>query len=197
MEKFNVLNGLVAPLDRANVDTDQIIPKEFLSSIKRTGFGQGLFAAWRKDPQFVLNQARFKDATILLARKNFGCGSSREHAPWALMDYGFRCVIAPSFADIFFTNSFKNGLLLVVLTEAEVDRLFHECAAFPGFRLVVDLAQQSVASANGAQSFRFDIEPFRKYCLLNGLDEIGLTLRHADKIRAFEAQRKAQYPWYF
>ena len=197
MEKFNVLNGLVAPLDRANVDTDQIIPKEFLSSIKRTGFGQGLFAAWRKDPQFVLNQARFKDATILLARKNFGCGSSREHAPWALMDYGFRCVIAPSFADIFFTNSFKNGLLPVVLTEAEVDRLFHECAAFPGFRLVVDLAQQSVASANGAQSFRFDIEPFRKYCLLNGLDEIGLTLRHADKIRAFEAQRKAQYPWYF
>jgi 3-isopropylmalate/(R)-2-methylmalate dehydratase small subunit len=197
MVKFTVLNGLVAPLDRANVDTDQIIPKEFLSSIKRTGFGAGLFSAWRKDPQFVLNQARFKGATILLARKNFGCGSSREHAPWALMDYGFRCVIAPSFADIFFTNSFKNGFLPVVLSEAEVDRLFHECAAFPGFRLVVDLEKQAVSTADASQAFHFQIEPFRKYCLLNGLDEIGLTLRHADKIAAFEAQRKAQYPWYF
>jgi len=197
MEKFTVLNGLVAPLDRANVDTDQVIPKEYLSSIKRTGFAQGLFGAWRKDPQFVLNQSRYKGASILLARKNFGCGSSREHAPWALMDYGFRCVIAPSFGDIFFTNSFKNGFLPVVLREDEVDRLFHACNAFPGFRLVVDLDSQTVATTDGSQSYRFEIDPFRKYCLLNGLDEIGLTLRHADKIRAFEAQRKAQYPWYF
>jgi len=197
MEQFTVLNGLVVPLDRANVDTDQIIPKQYLASIKRTGFGEGLFADWRKDPAFVLNQPRFKGATILLARKNFGCGSSREHAPWALRDYGFRSVIAPSFADIFFNNSFKNGFLLVVLSEAEVERLFHECAAFPGFRLVIDLEQQSVASADGKLVMRFDIDPFRKYCLLNGLDEIGLTLRHADKIREFEARRKAQYPWYF
>jgi len=145
----------------------------------------------------VLNQPRYKGATILLGRKNFGCGSSREHAPWALMDYGFRSVIAPSFADIFFNNSFKNGFLPVVLTEAEVDRLFHQCNAFPGFRLVIDLERQSVASADGTLSMHFEIDPFRKYCLLNGLDEIGLTLRHADKIRAFEARRKAQYPWYF
>jgi 3-isopropylmalate/(R)-2-methylmalate dehydratase small subunit len=197
MVKFTVLNGLVAPLDRANVDTDQIIPKQYLSSIKRTGFGQGLFADWRKDPQFVLNQPRYKAATILLGRKNFGCGSSREHAPWALRDYGFQCLIAPSFADIFFINCFKNGLLPIVLSEAEVDRLFHECAAFPGFRLVVDLEKQTVATTDGALVMNFPIDPFRKYCLLNGLDEIGLTLRHADKIRAFEAQRKAQYPWYF
>jgi 3-isopropylmalate/(R)-2-methylmalate dehydratase small subunit len=197
MVKFTVLNGLVVPLDRANVDTDQIIPKQYLSSIKRTGFGQGLFADWRKDPQFVLNQPRYKAATILLGRKNFGCGSSREHAPWALRDYGFQCLIAPSFADIFFINCFKNGLLPIVLTEAEVDRLFHECAAFPGFRLVVDLEKQTVATTDGALVMNFPIDPFRKYCLLNGLDEIGLTLRHADKIRAFEAQRKAQYPWYF
>ena len=197
MEKFTVLSGLVVPLDRANVDTDQIIPKQYLASIKRTGFAQGLFADWRKDPDFVLNQPRYKGATILLGRKNFGCGSSREHAPWALMDYGFRSVIAPSFADIFFNNSFKNGFLPVVLSESEVDRLFHECHAFPGFRLVIDLERQSVASADGALSMRFEIDPFRKYCLLNGLDEIGLTLRHADKIRAFEARRKTQYPWYF
>jgi 3-isopropylmalate/(R)-2-methylmalate dehydratase small subunit len=197
MDKFTVLNGLVAPLDRANVDTDQIIPKQYLSSIKRTGFAQGLFAEWRKDPQFVLNQSRHKGATILLARRNFGCGSSREHAPWALMDYGFRCVIAPSFADIFFTNSLKNGFLPVVLTEAEVDRLFDDCAAFPGFRLVVDLEQQTVSTIDSQKTMRFQIDPFRKHCLLNGLDEIGLTLRHADKIRAFESQRKAQYPWYF
>jgi 3-isopropylmalate/(R)-2-methylmalate dehydratase small subunit len=197
MVKFTVLTGLVAPLDRANVDTDQIIPKQYLASIKRTGFGEGLFAEWRKEREFVLNQPRFKGATILLARKNFGCGSSREHAPWALMDYGFRCVIAPSFAEIFFTNSFKNGFLPVVLREDEVERLFHECAAFPGFRLVVDLDKQSVAPADGSFAMRFEIDPFRKYCLLNGLDEIGLTLRHADKIRAFEAQRKAQFPWYF
>jgi 3-isopropylmalate/(R)-2-methylmalate dehydratase small subunit len=197
MEKFTVLNGVVVPLDRANVDTDQIIPKQYLASIQRTGFAQGLFAEWRKDPQFVLNQSRYKGATILLGRKNFGCGSSREHAPWALMEYGFHCVIAPSFADIFFTNSFKNGFLPVVLTESEVDRLFHECNAFPGFRLVVDLESQTVASTNQSFSMRFEIDPFRKYCLLNGLDEIGLTLRHAQKISEFEARRKAQHPWYF
>ena len=197
MEKFTVLNGLVAPLDRANVDTDQIIPKQYLASIKRTGFAGGLFADWRKDPGFVLNQPRYKGAQILLARKNFGCGSSREHAPWALIDYGFRSVIAPSYADIFFNNSYKNGLLPVVLTQAEVDRLFHECNAFPGFRLVIDLERQSVASTDGALVMRFEIDPFRKYCLVNGLDEIDLTLRHADKIREFEARRKAQYPWYF
>jgi 3-isopropylmalate/(R)-2-methylmalate dehydratase small subunit len=197
MVKFTVLTGLVAPLDRANVDTDQIIPKQYLSSIKRTGFAEGLFGAWRRDPEFPLNQPRYKGATILLARRNFGCGSSREHAPWALMDYGFRCVIAPSFADIFFSNSFKNGFLPVVLSEAEVERLFHECAAFPGFKLRIDLDQQSVSTVDGSQLMRFEIDPFRKYCLLNGLDEIGLTLRHADKIRTFEAQRKAQYPWYF
>ncbi|MFN2644725.1 MAG: 3-isopropylmalate dehydratase small subunit [Burkholderiales bacterium] len=197
MEKFTVLNGLVAPLDRANVDTDQIIPKQYLASIKRTGFAEGCFAEWRKDPNFVLNQPRYKGATILLGRKNFGCGSSREHAPWALMDYGFRSVIAPSFADIFFNNSFKNGFLPIVLGEAEVDRLFHECNAFPGFRLVIDLGEQTVAAADGSLVMRFEIDPFRKYCLLNGLDEIGLSLRHADEIRAFEARRKTQYPWYF
>jgi 3-isopropylmalate/(R)-2-methylmalate dehydratase small subunit len=197
MEKFTVLNGLVVPLDRANVDTDQIIPKQYLASIKRTGFAQGLFGDWRRDPQFVLNQPRYRGATILLARKNFGCGSSREHAPWALMDYGFRCVIAPSFADIFFNNSFKNGFLPVVLSEAEVDRLFHDCAAFPGFQLTIDLDKQSVCAVDGSRAMRFEVDPFRKYCLLNGLDEIGLTLRHADEIRAFEAQRKAQYPWYY
>ena len=197
MDKFTVVNGVVAPLDRANVDTDQIIPKQYLASIKRTGFAQGLFADWRKDPAFVLNQPRYKGATILLARKNFGCGSSREHAPWALMEYGFRCVIAPSFADIFFTNSYKNGFLPVVLTEGEVDRLFHECNAFPGFRLVVDLERQTVASTDQSLSMRFEIDPFRKHCLLNGLDEIGLTLRHADKIREFEARRKTRHPWYF
>jgi 3-isopropylmalate/(R)-2-methylmalate dehydratase small subunit len=197
MNKFTVLNGVVAPLDRANVDTDQIIPKQYLASIKRTGYAVGLFSEWRKDPNFVLNRPQYKGASILLARKNFGCGSSREHAPWALLEYGFRCVIAPSYADIFFTNSFKNGFLPVVLSEAEVDRLFDECAAFPGFRLVVDLEQQTVSTTNNDKSFRFEIDPFRKYCLLNGLDEIGLTLRHADKIRAFEAQRKAQHPWYF
>jgi 3-isopropylmalate/(R)-2-methylmalate dehydratase small subunit len=197
MDQFTVLNGLVAPLDRANVDTDQIIPKQYLASIKRTGFGAGLFADWRKDPGFVLNQPRYQGASILLGRKNFGCGSSREHAPWALMDFGFRCVIAPSFADIFHTNSFKNGFLPVVLREDEVDRLFHECNAFPGFRLVVDLERQSVSTTSGETSFHFEIDPFRKHCLVNGLDEIGLTLRHADKIRAFEAQRRAQQPWYF
>jgi 3-isopropylmalate/(R)-2-methylmalate dehydratase small subunit len=197
MERFTVLNGLVAPLDRANVDTDQIIPKEYLKSIKRTGYAEGLFAAWRHDPQFVLNRPQYKGASILLARKNFGCGSSREHAPWALMEYGFRCVIAPSFADIFFTNSFKNGFLPVALREDEVDKLFYEAASFPGFRLVVNVENQVVETVDGSQSMRFDIDPFRKYCLLNGLDEIGLTLRHADKIRAFEDRRQTQFPWYF
>jgi 3-isopropylmalate/(R)-2-methylmalate dehydratase small subunit len=197
MQKFTVLDGLVAPLDRANVDTDQIIPKEYLKSIKKTGFADACFAAWRHDPSFVLNQPRYKGATLLLARKNFGCGSSREHAPWALIDYGFKCVIAPSFADIFFTNCFKNGFLPVVLREDEVDQLFHDAAAFPGFRLVVDLASQSVSTTDGAKRFHFEIDDFRKYCLLNGLDEIGLTLRHADEIRAYEARRKQQFPWYF
>src|SRR5438552_9195809 len=151
MEKFTVLNGVVAPLDRANVDTDQIIPKQYLASIKRTGFAQGLFAEWRKDPQFVLNQPRYKGAAILLARKNFGCGSSREHAPWALDDYGFRCVIAPSFADIFFANCFKNGLLPLVLSESKVDRLFDEVAAFPGYKLTIDLPRQRVVKPDGEQ----------------------------------------------
>ena len=212
MEKFTVHNGLVAPLDRANVDTDQVIPKEYLKSIKRTGYGANLFDAWRyrdhgepgmdhsKRPlneEFVLNQPRYKDAQILLARKNFGCGSSREHAPWALLDYGIRCVIAPSYGDIFFNNSYKNGLLPVVLSEAEVDRLFYEVASFPGFRLVVNLEPQTVSTVNGSFVAKFDVEPFRKYCLLNGLDEIGLTLRHSDKIRAFEARRREQFPWLF
>ena len=197
MDKFTILNGLVAPLDRANVDTDQIIPKEHLKSIKRTGFADALFAAWRHDPQFVLNRPQYKGSSILLARKNFGCGSSREHAPWALVDYGFRCVIAPSFADIFFTNCYKNGLLPVALREDQVDRLFYEAAAFPGFKLVINLEEQSVATTDSAQSMHFDIDPFRKYCMVNGLDEIGLTLRHSEKIRAFEARRQTQYPWYF
>ena len=212
MDKFTLLNGLVAPLDRANVDTDQIIPKQFLKSIHRSGFGPNLFDAWRysdpgepgmdparraPNPAFVLNQARFQGASILIARKNFGCGSSREHAPWALLDAGFRCIIAPSFADIFFNNCFKNGLLPVVLSEAEVDALFHDCAAFPGFRLTVDLAPQTVATENRDRVMRFEVDPFRKYCLLNGLDEIGLTLRHADAIRAFEANRRQRYPWLY
>ena len=212
MDKFTVLTGLVAPLDRANVDTDQIIPKQYLKSILRTGFGQNLFDAWRfldrgepgmdhaarpKNPQFVLNQPRYQGATILLARRNFGCGSSREHAPWALLDYGFRCVIAPSYADIFFNNCYKNGLLPVVLSETEIDALFHDCAAFPGFRLTVDLGEQTVATGDRARVLRFEIDPFRKYCLLNGLDEIGLTLHHADKIRAFEARRRGEFPWLY
>jgi 3-isopropylmalate/(R)-2-methylmalate dehydratase small subunit len=210
MDRFTVLEGIVAPLDRANVDTDQVIPKQFLKSIKKTGYGPNLFDAWRyldhgepgmdharrpRNPNFVLNEARYQGATILLARKNFGCGSSREHAPWALLDYGFRCVIAPSFGDIFYNNCFKNGLLPVVLQEAEVDRLFYECASFPGFRLTVNLEQQTVSTADRAQVMRFEVDAFRKDNLLNGLDEIGLTLRHADKIRAFEDRRSAQFPW--
>jgi 3-isopropylmalate/(R)-2-methylmalate dehydratase small subunit len=211
MEKFIRLNGLVAPLDRANVDTDAIIPKQFLKSIKRTGFGPNLFDAWRYldrgepgrdnstrplNPDFVLNQPRYKGAEILLARENFGCGSSREHAPWALMDYGFRAVIAPSFADIFFNNCFKNGLLPIVLGASEVDRLFGEAAPLPGYKLTVDLDAQTVVSPLG-NAYRFEIDAFRKYCLLNGLDEIGLTLKNADKIRSYEEQRKAKEPWIF
>jgi 3-isopropylmalate/(R)-2-methylmalate dehydratase small subunit len=212
MEKFTVLNGVVAPLDRANVDTDAIIPKQFLKSIKRSGFGPNLFDAWRYldtgepgmdnatrpvNPDFVLNQPRYQGASILLARKNFGCGSSREHAPWALEDHGFRAIVAPSFADIFFNNCFKNGLLPIVLSEAEVDRLFHDVAAFPGFRLVVDLPAQTVAYTDGSRTMQFDVDPFRKYCLVNGLDDIGLTLRHAEKIKAFEDRRRTEQPWLF
>ena len=210
MEKFNVVRGLVAPLDRANVDTDAIIPKQFLKSIKRTGFGPNLFDEWRYldvgepgmdnarrplNPDFALNQPRYAGASILLARKNFGCGSSREHAPWALQDYGFRAVIAPSFADIFFNNCFKNGLLPVRLTESEVDRLFHEVAAFPGFELVIDLPRQVVTTPSGAFAFGFEVDAFRKDCLLNGWDDIGLVLRHADRIREYEARRLAEQPW--
>jgi 3-isopropylmalate/(R)-2-methylmalate dehydratase small subunit len=212
MEKFTVHNGVVAPLDRANVDTDAIIPKQFLKSIKRSGFGPNLFDAWRYldtgepgmdntkrplNPDFVLNQPRYHGASILIARDNFGCGSSREHAPWALADYGFKAVIAPSFGEIFFTNSFKNGFLPIVLKESEVDHLFHDVAAFPGFRLVIDLAQQTVATPDGSRVFRFEIDEFRKYCLLNGLDEIGLTMRQADKIKAYEERRRVEQPWLF
>jgi len=211
MEKFTVFNGLVAPLDRANVDTDAIIPKQFLKSIKRSGFGPNLFDAWRYldegqpdkpnegrplNPDFILNQPRYKGAQVLLARKNFGCGSSREHAPWALADYGFRALIAPSFGEIFFSNCYKNGLLPIVLGESQVDRLFHDVFAFPGYRLEIDLERQTVSRPDG-QALNFDIDPFRKYCLLNGLDDIGLTLRYADKIRAFEEKRRAQQPWLF
>jgi 3-isopropylmalate/(R)-2-methylmalate dehydratase small subunit len=212
MQPFRTLTGLVAPLDRANVDTDAIIPKQFLKSINRSGFGPNLFDAWRYldrgepgvdsakrplNPDFVLNEPRYQGAQILLGRRNFGCGSSREHAPWALLDYGFRAIIAPSFADIFFNNCCKNGLLPIVLSTHEVDRLFDETAAFPGFRLTVDLERQTVATANASAVFAFEIEPFRKHCLLNGLDDIGLTLGHADEIRAFEAKHKAEQPWLF
>jgi len=212
MQKFTRLEGLVAPLDRANVDTDAIIPKQFLKSIKRSGFGVNLFDAWRyldhgepgtdtakrkPNPDFVLNQPRYKDASILVARKNFGCGSSREHAPWALDDYGFRALIAPSYADIFYNNCFKNGLLPIVLPETQVDRIFHDVAAFPGFRLVVDLGAQTVAYADGSQVFGFEVDAFRKHCLLNGLDEIGLTLQHAAEIKTFEAKHRLEQPWLF
>ena len=212
MEKFTVHTGLVAPLDRENVDTDAIIPKQFLKSIKKTGFGPHLFDAWRYldigepgmdlskrkiNPDFVLNKPQYQGATILLARKNFGCGSSREHAPWALQQHGFKAVIAPSFADIFFNNSFKNGFLPIALTESEVSRLFDEVAAFPGYKLTIDLPAQTVSTASGAQSFHFDIDPFRKECLVNGWDEIGLTLRHAEEIKAYEEKRKRAEPWIF
>ena len=209
MRAFTVHRGLAAPLDRANVDTDAIIPKQFLKSIKRSGFGPNLFDDWRYldhgepgmdnsvrplNPDFVLNKPRYKGASILVARKNFGCGSSREHAPWALEDYGFRCVIAPSFADIFFNNCFKNGLLPIVLPEAQVSQLFDEALAFPGYQLTIDLERQVVIRPQG-QELPFEVQPFRKFCLLNGFDDIGLTLRQRDKIKAFEAQRLAQKPW--
>ena len=210
MERFTIHKGLVAPIDRENVDTDAIIPKQFLKSIRKTGFGPNLFDEWRyldqpgqpgvpesqrkPNPDFVLNQPRYQGASILLTRKNFGCGSSREHAPWAIQQYGFRALIAPSFADIFFNNCFKNGLLPIVLPEATVDRLFHEVYAFPGYELTIDLERQVIVQPDGAE-IPFEVQPFRRYCLLNGLDDIGLTLRHADKIRAFEAERLARFPW--
>jgi 3-isopropylmalate/(R)-2-methylmalate dehydratase small subunit len=210
MNKFTVLDGLVAPLDRANVDTDAIIPKQFLKSIKRSGFGPNLFDEWRYldqgepgmdntkrkiNPDFVLNQPRYQGASILLARKNFGCGSSREHAPWALEQYGFRAIIAPSFADIFFNNCFKNGLLPIVLSEEQVDHLFKQVGTTPGYRLTVDLENQVVKTADSSESYAFDVDAFRKHCLLNGLDDIGLTLQQADKIRAFEERHLAARPW--
>jgi 3-isopropylmalate/(R)-2-methylmalate dehydratase small subunit len=209
MQAFRIHQGLVAPMDRENVDTDAIIPKQFLKSIKRTGFGPNLFDEWRyldagepgqdpatrkANPDFALNQARYKDASILVARKNFGCGSSREHAPWALDQYGFRAIIAPSFADIFFNNCFKNGLLPIVLSESQVDQLFNEMYAFVGYTLTVDLERQVVVKPDGTE-LPFDVQPFRRHCLLNGFDDIGLTLQHADKIRAFEAERLARKPW--
>lgn len=211
MKAFTQLNGLVCPLDRANVDTDAIIPKQFLKSIKRSGFGPNLFDEWRyldhgepgqdcsqrpRNPEFVLNFPRYQDAQVLLARENFGCGSSREHAPWALEDYGFRVVIAPSFADIFFNNCYKNGLLPIVLAAEAVDQLFRECEAQDGYTLTVDLAQQTVTTPGGT-SFAFDITEHRKHCLLNGLDEIGLTLAHAEAIRRYEEARRQQQPWLF
>lgn len=211
MDKFVKQEGLVAPMDRANVDTDAIIPKQYLKSIKRTGYGPNLFDEWRYldhgepgmdhskrplNPDFVLNQARYRGATVLLARENFGCGSSREHAPWALLQYGFQAVIAPSFADIFYNNSLKNGLLLIKLEARIVDRLFKEARGAEGYRLAVDLEGQTV-TAPGGESFKFDIDPFAKHCLLNGLDEIGMTLEHAGKIKAFEAQHRERQPWLF
>jgi len=210
MHPFRVHTGLVAPLDRANIDTDAIIPKQFLKSIKRTGFGPNLFDEWRyldhgepgmdnarrpRNPQFVLNEPRYEGASILLARRNFGCGSSREHAPWALHDYGFRALIAPSYADIFNNNCYKNGLLPIVLAESEVDRLFADTFAFPGFKLTIDLERQVVSTVDGSVAFAYDVEPYRKHRLLNGLDDIGLTLMHADAIRAFETKRLSEHPW--
>lgn len=211
MKPYTTEQGIVAPLDRSNVDTDLIIPKQFLKSIKRTGFGDNLFDELRyldegflgqdinkrpKNPDFVLNQTRYAGATILLARKNFGCGSSREHAPWALEEYGFRTVIAPSFADIFYNNCFKNGMLPVVLSESDVDDLFNECFANVGYQLTVDLENQKVISPSGKE-YAFEVDAFRKHCLLNGLDDIGLTLQHADDIKAFEEKAKADRPWVF
>ncbi len=211
MTPFTKLDGLVVPVDRANVDTDAIIPKQFLKAIKRTGFGDFLFDEWRYQDhgepgmdcsnrplktEFNLNQPRYQGATVLLARENFGCGSSREHAVWALDEYGIRCMIAPSFADIFFSNSFKSGLLPICLGSEVVDRLFREVEATPGYRLVVDLAAQTVTTPSG-EAFGFEVDPFRKECLLNGWDDIGLTLRHADEIRAFEARRQQDAPWLF
>jgi len=211
MRKFDVLDGLVAPLDRANVDTDAIIPKQFLKSVKRSGFGPNLFDEWRYldhgepgqdcatrplNTDFVLNQSRYHGASILLTRDNFGCGSSREHAPWALEDYGIRALVGTGFADIFYNNCFKNGVLPIRLPAAEVDELFAQVQAHPGYRLRVDLAAQTVTRPDG-KALNFDVDPFRKYCLVNGFDDIGLTLRHADKIRDFEARRRIDQPWLF
>ncbi len=209
MQPFRIHKGPVAPMDRENVDTDAIIPKQFLKSIKKSGFGQNLFDQWRyldpgfpgqdpasrrPNPDFVLNQPRYQGASVLLARKNFGCGSSREHAPWAIEQYGFRALIAPSYADIFFNNCFKNGLLPIQLPEIEVAKLFDEVFAFVGYELSVDLERQVVGKPDGTE-LPFEVEPFRKFCLLGGFDDIGLTLRHADKIRAFESERLLQKPW--
>lgn len=202
MQPFTILTGLVAPLDRVNVDTDQIIPKQFLKTIKRTGLREGLFYDWRKqkdgsqDPSFFLNQPRFQGATILLTRDNFGCGSSREHAPWALLDQGFRCVIASSFADIFYNNCFQNGILPIVLKADEVLATMKDVLATPGYQLTVDLEKQTVTTPSGT-SYRFDIDPFRKDCLYRGLDSIGLTLQHEASIVAYETRRKAEAPWLF
>lgn len=202
MQAFTQITGLVAPLDRVNVDTDQIIPKQFLKTIKRTGLREGLFFDWRKkkdgspDPDFFLNQARYQGATILLTRDNFGCGSSREHAPWALLDQGFRCVIAPSFADIFYNNCLQNGILPVVLTADEVLSIMKEVADTEGYRLTVDLGNQRVTTPVGS-TYRFDIDPFRKDCLYRGLDSIGLTLQHEAAIAAYEHRRKEEAPWLF
>jgi 3-isopropylmalate/(R)-2-methylmalate dehydratase small subunit len=211
MRKFTVLDGLVAPLDRANVDTDAIIPKQFLKSIKRSGFGPNAFDEWRYldhgepgmdnskrplNPDFVLNQPRYQGAEILLARENFGCGSSREHAPWALEDYGFRVIIAPSFADIFYNNCFKNGMLPIKLDALTVDILFKAVEASPGHRLTVDLEQQTVTAPDGSE-YPFEVDAFRKHCLLNGLDDIGLTWQHVEEIKAFEAKYRAAQPWLF
>lgn len=211
MKKFTTHTGVVAPLDRVNVDTDMIIPKQFLKSIKRSGFGPNLFDELRYldegqpdqdcsgrplNTEFVLNKPEYAGSSILLARNNFGCGSSREHAPWALDDYGFRAVIAPGYADIFFNNCFKNGLLPIILTEAEVEELFQAVAAAPGLSLTVDLENQKVVSPEGKE-YAFEVDGFRKHCLLNGLDDIGLTLEHADDIKAYEAKRRAEAPWLF
>lgn len=211
MEKFETFTGLVAPLDRNNVDTDAIIPKQFLKSIQRSGFGPNAFDEWRyldhgepgmdnslrpKNPNFVLNQARYQGASILLARANFGCGSSREHAPWALADYGFKVILAESFADIFFNNCFKNGLLPLALPREEIDAFFWLAEYTPGFALTVNLAEQKITRPDGV-AIPFQVDPFRKECLLNGWDDIGLTLRHADEIRAFEEQRRQAFPWLF
>ena len=211
MKAFTQHTGLVAPLDRANVDTDQIVPKQFLKSIKRTGFGPNLFDEWRyldvgqpyqdnsKRPlnkDFVLNAERYQGASVLLARENFGCGSSREHAPWALEEYGFRSIIAPSYADIFFNNSFKNGLLPIILSDAEVDELFQQVEANVGYQLTVDLAAQTVTRPDG-KVYHFEVDAFRKHCLINGLDDIGLTLQDGDAIAAFETRHRARQPWLF
>ena len=211
MEKFTKLKAIVAPMDRPNVDTDAIIPKQFLKSIKRSGFGPNLFDEWRYldhgepgmdnsgrplNKEFVLNQKRYDGAKILIARENFGCGSSREHAPWALLDYGFKVVIAPSFADIFYSNSFKNGILLIKLDESIVDDLFNEIAANEGYELTVDLENQTITKADGSE-IKFDVDEFRKHRLLNGLDDIGLTMQHVDDIKAYEQRRRAEAPWLF